>query len=275
MKTFISIKIRSTISKICICLILGTVTSLVSCEDELPDEGSIADETPPTADFSYASEIGNYATINFTNLSTSSTDYLWQFGDGTSSEEKDPIHTYTQDDTYTVKLVASDKNGLSDTTSMNIEIVEPEDDFVLFILNPSFEDGDANWLNTDLGDPMTVFTSFAQDGSVAARLLVTTQIVYQTIAVQKDKDYSISFYYTVNGSTEAKIQAFILDKHITALADVANSTVVSQDFTDPSGSVTTFSKGVIAFNSGELESVSLLITTEKDCALDNFTIIEN
>jgi PKD repeat protein len=46
-------------------------------------------------------------TVQFTDQSTGATEYQWQFGDGTTSTEQNPIHTYTQVGTYTVTLVAS------------------------------------------------------------------------------------------------------------------------------------------------------------------------
>jgi PKD repeat protein len=59
--------------------------------------------------------------VYFTNNS-SGDNYLWDFGDGTTIDEKDPIHSYQGYDTYTVSLVLSNSCG-TDTTTERI-IVE-------------------------------------------------------------------------------------------------------------------------------------------------------
>ena len=46
--------------------------------------------------------------VSFTNQSQNSTDYIWSFGDGTSSNSINATHTYTTPGTYSVSLVAID-----------------------------------------------------------------------------------------------------------------------------------------------------------------------
>jgi PKD repeat protein len=50
---------------------------------------------------------GEGRTLTFTNLSTDAVSYLWGFGDGTTSSETNPVHTYAEDGTYDVLLVAN------------------------------------------------------------------------------------------------------------------------------------------------------------------------
>ena len=61
----------------------------------------------------------------FTDLSFGGTPpymYLWDFGDGNSSTLSIPTHTYTASGLYTVGLIVTDANGLSDTTYNNHEV---------------------------------------------------------------------------------------------------------------------------------------------------------
>ena len=74
------------------------------------------DHPAPIAGFSPSTTRGTYdLLVSFTNTSTGPiTDYMWDFGDGSTSEEADPSHTYTEAGTYTVTLMVSGPGG-SDT----------------------------------------------------------------------------------------------------------------------------------------------------------------
>ena len=53
--------------------------------------------------------------VQFTNTSSgSSTSYKWEFGDGNSSTDKDPLHTYKRSGSFTVTLTAINSNGCED-----------------------------------------------------------------------------------------------------------------------------------------------------------------
>lgn len=43
--------------------------------------------------------------------------WFWDFGDGTTSTEKDPSHTYTKEGNYTIRLTVADSRGLTSTES--------------------------------------------------------------------------------------------------------------------------------------------------------------
>ena len=64
----------------------------------------------PTADFSY---IVNGLTVAFRSESTNAIYYDWQFGDGTTADEPEPVHTYAKAGNYTVVLKASNQTHKS------------------------------------------------------------------------------------------------------------------------------------------------------------------
>ena len=61
----------------------------------------------------------------FQNTSLGGTDFLWNFGDGTTSTAVDPSHLYKGLGTYTVKLVAFDTSTCNkvDSTTFNITVI--------------------------------------------------------------------------------------------------------------------------------------------------------
>ncbi len=69
-------------------------------------------------------------TVNFTSTSTSypntGVTYLWNFGDGTSSNAQNPTHAYTSSGSFTVTLTVTNSLGCTDVLSMpNYITVEP------------------------------------------------------------------------------------------------------------------------------------------------------
>ncbi|MBX2928260.1 MAG: PKD domain-containing protein [Saprospiraceae bacterium] len=71
--------------------------------------GLINVNTAPTADFSFTV---NGSTVTFTNLTQGSGNfYTWNFGNGQSSFQPNPIHTYAQPGQYTVRLTAANECG--------------------------------------------------------------------------------------------------------------------------------------------------------------------
>ena len=85
---------------------------IISCRDE-----DIVIDTKPVGAFSYTYKLANNNTAvitTFTDLSFdqngSIVSWLWDFGDGTTSTEKSPVHTYALGN-YTVTLKVTDSKG--------------------------------------------------------------------------------------------------------------------------------------------------------------------
>ena len=58
----------------------------------------------PQAKFSYST---NGLEVSFKNQSTNAQSYVWNFGNGKTSTQKDPSITYSAEGTYSVSLTAS------------------------------------------------------------------------------------------------------------------------------------------------------------------------
>ncbi|MFO7867715.1 MAG: PKD domain-containing protein [Bacteroidales bacterium] len=62
--------------------------------------------------------------VQFTNTSENATEFVWNLGDGTSSTEKHPSHTYTQPGTYVVELMARDGDEQDIARSHTVTVYE-------------------------------------------------------------------------------------------------------------------------------------------------------
>ena len=85
----------------------------------------------PTANFNVSIE---GLSVNFTNLSNDALDlqaggivaYNWDFGDGNTSTEKDPSHSFASNGEFTVTLEVTDNGGLTATFSETIVLSSSE-----------------------------------------------------------------------------------------------------------------------------------------------------
>jgi PKD repeat protein len=60
-------------------------------------------------------------TVHFTNESENADSYLWDFGDGTISEDINPTHEYTETCNYSIKLEARNAAGETGTTTGTVK----------------------------------------------------------------------------------------------------------------------------------------------------------
>lgn len=260
------------------------LTSSCDFDYDLPEEGSIPDETPPSANFSAAQSDSDFLLYNFANLSTSATMYEWDFGDGNTSSEIDPSNTYPDEGTYTVNLTASDGLGETSTFSMDITVVEPEEPeaIVPVILEADFEDnslpdgsgdGRDSWRN-DFGGVIQITGSPVQSGDQASKYpSAGDRVAYQeNIAITPNTDYIITYYYTLKTNNPGSVTLTVLGGGITDLSEVDSKKLVDLVGTDQEDSGT-YTKVDLLFNTGANSSIAILITNEgEEARVDNISI---
>lgn len=76
----------------------------------------------PFADFS---SVVASSQVTFTNLSTGSTSWLWNFGDSTTSTAQNPVKVYSATGTYTVTLTATNALGATNVVTKTVTAVAP------------------------------------------------------------------------------------------------------------------------------------------------------
>ena len=84
----------------------GTMSRTVAWDNEFVNELSKA----PAADFNY-STIHPSLDVMFRDSSSAAVSYKWMFGDGDSSVQRNPNHTYAKEGTYQVSLTTTDICG--------------------------------------------------------------------------------------------------------------------------------------------------------------------
>ena len=84
------------------------------------------DNRLPTADFDWhCDNLGCQFTDTSTDEDGSVTGRSWTFGDGDSSEQTNPAHTYGAGGTYTVTLTVTDDDGATDAASTQLTATAP------------------------------------------------------------------------------------------------------------------------------------------------------
>lgn len=115
----------------------GDETATLSRRDYV----SVQAKVPPSANFS--AEPTNAVVgeaIQFTNLSeigtSPITSYSWSFGDGSSSTEENPLHTYAEVGTYAITLTVESEHGRDSTTKQNYVTISPIAPVAAFFAEP-------------------------------------------------------------------------------------------------------------------------------------------
>jgi PKD repeat protein len=87
-----------------------------------------------------------YATGSY-DLDGNITKYIWNFGDGSTSSSKNPIHAYTNNGTYIVTLEVTDNSGLTDRDETTVYIFTTDSD------GDGWGDDEENKYGTNPDDP--------------------------------------------------------------------------------------------------------------------------
>jgi PKD repeat protein len=93
--------------------------AFISCSE---DDGGAAPD--PVAQFEYSIDTANIE-VTFTNNSENATEYQWEFGDGNTSTEEAPTHTYAEYGSYDVTLTVTNEDGATDNETSTISVTEP------------------------------------------------------------------------------------------------------------------------------------------------------
>ena len=111
----------SNIRLLPVALLMMTSLLFIGCDkDDDPDP--VAE---PIASFQFTIDQNDFLTVQFSNFSQNASIYAWDFGDGNSSTEESPSHTYQAAGEYMVVLTATNSDGVSDEKSEMVTITDP------------------------------------------------------------------------------------------------------------------------------------------------------
>jgi len=212
----------------------------------------------PTASFTFQIDTDNTAKVNFTNTSQNGLEYTWDFGDGTTSTEENPSHTYNGDAVYTVRLTAFNFDK-SDVATQDVSIgtpmaaftfeVDATDPLLVRFTNTSQNTSTYSW---DFGDGTTSTEespehTYADDGMYTVTLSSTegnvTDMFSEEITLfvcADDEPQSLDPASAFNISFQEEVMASFQDN--LAFERIANPDVV-QDGVNPSCNVGQITKG--------------------------------
>ncbi len=240
----------------------------------------------PVADFSVSQTTGCALdnSIQFTNSSNNAISYIWDFGDGTSSLDPNPLHTYINAGTYNVKLIATSSYGCQDIEIKNSLITIYAKPIVQFTSNTTstcnvnttfnFTDntiGSTSWswtfgdgTSSILQNPSHLYTS---TGNYTVTLIAGNSngcfdTVSQSNFIHIGNSLVPSFTTSdTNGCAPATI-------HFNATTPNANSW--SWDFGD--GTTSTLKSPNHTYNNPGQYTITLAVTTNSGC---NGSIVKN
>jgi PKD repeat protein len=202
-----------------------------------------ADQIPPVSAFTSNITTGNAPlSVQFIDASGNTpSSWTWTFGDGSTSPEQNPVHTYMIQGTYTVSLTVTNAGGSNTNTRSNlITVIQPAPPAALFTANKTTGTVPfaVNFTDTSTNTPSAWAWTFG-DGS-----WTTTQNpthLYTTPGI-----YPVSLTVTNNGGSNTNvIQNYItVNKAVPpAIAFTANRTggavPYTVNFTDASANYPT------------------------------------
>jgi PKD repeat protein len=146
------------------------LTSQSGCKDSASHVVYVAPN--PKAAFTFTPLYGDAPlNVNFSNQSVNASSYFWDFGDAVGDNVVAPSHTYLTNDTFQIKLVATNDYGCQDSLTRSITVVKTDLDIsVDAVITDEAPQGDG-----------TVLVSVTGIVSNVGTRLITTVKLYATI----------------------------------------------------------------------------------------------
>jgi gliding motility-associated-like protein len=154
----------------------------------------------------------------FNNTSLGGQQFLWDFGDGTTSTEINPTHLYPNPGTYTVHLTATDNSTCNPTDDTTATITVVEGPISSFSFSPTQPKENTPFEFTNLSTNAVKYKWDFGDGDT----LLTTDLLPVSHLFNFTNTYTVCLIaFNVNGCTDTSCQQ--VSALIAPLADVPNA----------------------------------------------------
>ncbi|MEP7170908.1 MAG: PKD domain-containing protein, partial [Bacteroidota bacterium] len=240
------------------------------------DEVTVSPLSGPAAAFS-ATGVCIGTTAGFTDQTTITsgniTGWSWNFGDGNTSVQQNPVHQYASPGTYNVCLIAYSDVNCTDTICQLITVSNPPvagfnvpnvcDGETINITNTSTPAGSISSYDWDLGNGSS---SILQNPSVlygGASTYTITLIVTDTLGCADTLQQQVIVYplptaaFTINYNACQPYQA--------SFTDNSSGNITSWSWTFGDGQTSTQQNPVNVYNSTGTYDITLVVTTADGC----------
>lgn len=200
------------------------VTNGNGCKDSISVNFAISSKPVVNFTINNSNQCENTNLFTFTNTTTGASTYNWSFGDGFASTAVNPTKQYTAVGTYTVKLVATNSNGCSDSISKTVTVVpKTSAGFTISGATGCTNNRTISFNNTSTGTGNTCSWDFG-DGNIS-----TSTSPAKTYAAAGT--YTIKLVVTnINGCKDSTIQIITFNAFPVAAISLASSTSATQCF---------------------------------------------
>ena len=156
---------------------------------------------PPDAAFLLST---SGTTVTLDNQSAGAGSYLWMFGDGQTSNETSPVHTYSDFGTYTISLVAMNSCG-NDTQNVEIVLSTVPNAFFTYSDHSGCAPFEVTFIDQSQNNPTSWTWSF-EGGNPSTSSLQNPTVVYSTPGT-----YSVSLEVSNAQGTDAILLAGLIE----------------------------------------------------------------
>lgn len=262
------------------------VTSNNGCTNSITKVGIIYPQ--PNVDFSFTDVCLNFPSV-FTDLSTisnahtinSNTVWNWDFGDGNTSSQQNPSHTYLADGSYQVNLEVTSNHGCTDNLMQTVTVFPlPIADFTF--INACDKDSiemnstattqasgfsDYFWDYTTDGSIDTFGTSIKQvypnDGFYSLSHIVVDNNGCRDTIAQQITVYTLPVAdFIVDAVCEDSLNTFINTSTITP---VDGGTITNYEWDFGNGNTTTQENPTESYGIENIYNTQLIVTTNFGC----------
>lgn len=180
---------------------------------------------PALNNFEIVSPLCSNTNISFIDQSTSTDggieNWLWDFGDGTTADVKNPVHVFVKNGTYKVRLVTTSKIGCTETIEKTTKVTDPvEIDFPdpgscindVVAFNGLVKSGNVSTWLWDFGDGSVNATEQAKQSPQHKYLSTGNYNVTLTAVSTEGCSTSLTKTITISGSNP-KVSFEVLDKN--------------------------------------------------------------